>query len=507
MNLYKKITGLILVCSLLTIGSSDLYAQTQELPHFFPEGVTSTNVPVKQWQEWRRYYNATRHALADHEAIWPGFIHGKDVIVLDRSYFGQKVKLVFDNYICEGKITSKSCDGKIRYQSFDGQYYITERQFQVVAAKVDEFVPKAVKFNFGFWGKVESVAVAAAAKSEGKTEDEFRKVLDKNDPVNPGITFREQRHIPERLEEKDFIPYREIHFGLTPDYPQVLGVAWLNAGIIHYTPEAMIRDYLTQNTPLVLAHEFVHANKKLQSLPIGWGLDLETMASVPDMLFEDNHLDLWIHSYSTMFRELIWVFYGFRFEQAADEITKRPSWLSMGNTQYDEEKFNELSLKLNTAKKALQEAFLVVVGQHYSTPIFWTAVNDKVVDDNFVFRVMMSALYNPTLLGGEGPTMKWLEARGPRIKQMMDKAWEEAGTVPNEQMTMGNAEKDPGERRSLILFNHIRNGYEISDDDAQKFLRANKVSSLKELLTWEPARLRKAIESFIQSERATRRPQ
>ena len=171
MNLYKKITGFVLAFSLLTIGSSNLYAQAQELPHFFPEGVISTNVPVKQWQEWRRYYNATRHALADHEAFWPGFIHGKDVIVLERNYFGQKTKLVFDNYICEGKVTAKSCDGKIRYQSFDGQYYITERQFQVVVAKVDEFVPKAVKFDFGFWGKVESAAVAAAAKSEGKSED------------------------------------------------------------------------------------------------------------------------------------------------------------------------------------------------------------------------------------------------------------------------------------------------------------------------------------------------
>ena len=262
---------------------------------------------------------------------------------------------------------------------------------------------------------------------------------------------------------------------------------------------------MTQNTPLVLAHEFVHANKKLQNLPLGWGFDLETMASIPDMLFEDDHLDLWTHSYSTMFRELIWVFYGFRFEQAMDEIVKRPSWLSMGNEVWDEEKFNELSLKLNIAKKALQEAFLVVVGQHYSTQIFWTAMNDKVVDDNFVFSVMMSALYNPTLLGGEGPTMKWNEAHAPRIKEMMNKAWEETGSPKPDDGMMGNAGKDAKGRRSLVLFNHIKGNYEISDEDVQKFLRVNKVSSLTELLTWEPAKLRKTIEDFIKNEQATRR--
>lgn len=508
MILYKQVSGLTLAFSLFTIGLSNIYAQEEILPHFFPEGVRRTNVPAKQWQEWLIYYNAARHALADHEASWPGFVLGKDTIVLERTYFNQNVKLIFDNYVCEGKLSRQSCDGKIRYHSFDGQYYVTERQFQVVVSMVDDYAIRAVEeVNYPFWNDVESLAVASAAQVAGVSEADFRKSLDREDPLNPGITFRELRHIPLKPEKKDFIPFREIHIGLTPDYPSVLGVAWLNVGVIYYTPVAMVRDYL-MNTPSVPAHEFVHANKKLQRMPLIWGFDAETMASIPEMLVEGNYLDLPFHGYASMFREFALVFYGLRFEQAMDEVIKRDYWMTMGNVVIDEDKFNALVAKWNLVKREFKKAFREVVSKFYSDPVFWTALNDKTVDNNFVFRVMMAATYNPTLLGGEETTMKKLKAREYRIKQMIDKAWEESGK-PSDEMEMDHQKDNQGGPRvSLLFLSHIKDKYGISDELVQKFLKFHKIPSIEVLFTWEPAKLRKAIEDFIAKERRlTRRMQ
>lgn len=493
MLIKKSFVGLIFTFMFVFV-SFDSYAQSA-LPHFFPEGVKQASTPARQWQEWVRYYNATRHALAASHADWPGFIQGSDTIVLQKEYFSKKTKVVFDNYICEGKVNQNVCEGKIRYQSFDGQMYITQAQFQVVERMLDDFVVRAVEnVDYPFWGDLESLAVSSVAKVEGKSEDEFRKYLDREDPNNPGITFRELRHIPAKLEKKDFIPYREIHFGLTPEYAEVLGVAWLNAGVIHYTPMAMLMDYILKN-PEVLAHEFVHTNPKIQNMPLGWGMDLELMASISEMLLEDDHLHLWNHGYAAEFREWVRVFFGFKFEQARDEIIQRPSWMSMGNVVINEEKFNEYSLKLNLAKQALKEGLKTGVVWLYSNPLYWSAMNDKTIDDNFVFRVVLSATYNPTLLGGADATAKWLETRKYRIKEMMDKAWDDSGKSGN------NSPMEQQRGRSFMLLSQLKNAYGVSDEEIQKFLRANKITSLEQLLAWDPAQLKTTIENFIKQER------
>ena len=499
MIFYNKYLVLLSILIFITFSTNN-NAQSA-LPHFFPEGVNQPASPARQWQEWLRYYNAARHALADHEASWPGFIQGSDTIVLEKEYFGQKTKVIFDNYICEGRVNRNGCDGKIRYQSFDGQMYVTREQFQVVVSMVDDFAVRAVEnIDYPFWGDLEKWAVSAAAKAEGETEDDFRKYLDREDSLNPGITFRELRHIPEKIEKKDFIPYREIHFGLTPDFPEVLGVAWLNAGVIHYTPVAMIMDYILKQ-PEVLAHEFVHANTKLQNMPLGWGFDLEFNASIAEMLLENDHLHLWNHSYAVDFREFVQVFFGFKFDQARDEIVKRTAWMSMGHVVIDEDKFNEYSMKLNLGKQALKDALKTGTQWLYSNPLYWSAVNDKTVDDNFVFRVVMSAMYNPTLLGGEEATTRWRETHKYEIKQMIDKAWEDSGK-PSEgiQDTLENRRNI----RAAIIFGEIQKTYGISDEEVQKFLRANRVSSLTDLLSWEPARLKRSIDDFLKKERKER---
>src|SRR3989344_7283643 len=112
MNLYKRVTGLIFMF-LLLISVSGTYAQ-EALPHFFPEGVkkNAPNAAAEQWEEWARYANATVNSLASRQGR--PFLIGESLSV-EKNYYGQKVKIVFDQHVKDGN--------RIRYTSFGGQYY------------------------------------------------------------------------------------------------------------------------------------------------------------------------------------------------------------------------------------------------------------------------------------------------------------------------------------------------------------------------------------------------
>src|SRR3989344_1124687 len=491
MNLYKRVTGLIFMF-LLLISVSGTYAQ-EALPHFFPEGVrkNAPNAAAEQWEEWARYANATINNLANEQGR--SFLIGESRFV-EKTYFGQKVKVVFDQHIKDGDRT--------RYTSFGGQYYITEKQFQELVSFTDKAITDAVEIDYSFWSSLEKDAVSIAFKADGrfKTEQEFREYLDRKDHLNPSMTFRELRHIPPVIERKDFVPFRELHVGLTPEYPSVLGVAWLNAGIVYYTPVAMIRDYL-MDTSVILAHEFVHTNKKLQGIPLVWGFDAETMASVPDMLVTKDYTDMWLHGYADDFRELIWVYFRFDFEQARKEVVKVPM---MGNFTIDRQMFDDYSKKLEMAKTELRKAFKRVVAEFYSTPVWWTALNDKLVDNNSVFRVMMASMYNPTLLGGEETTTKWAATNEYKHKRWADEAFAESGSTASEggmdMADTGSVEKVKKQRAALLILSQIQSVYGVSDEEVSLFLKFHKVSP-EELFTWGPKKLKKAIEDFIINQR------
>src|SRR3989344_2691721 len=477
MNFYKKFSVLFLVIFVLarnSLNAQQPAAASQPVCHFFPEGVIRATTPAQQWQEWARYTNATQNALANPNA--KEFVSGSDEVMVEKEYFGQKVKIIFDQHIRSGD--------QIRYTSFNGQYFITKAQFDTCVNKIDGNIREAIEMDYLAWGELEPKAITIAAKSAGKNESDFRKELDKEDPLSPGITFRELRHIPPKLEKKDFVPFRELHSGLSPEIPTVLGVAWLNTGIVYYTPAAVIRDHL-MGSIVILAHEFVHNNKKLQGIPLVWGFNAETFASIPAMLVDDDHLDLTNHGYAETFRELIWVYFGFDFERAKKEVVKSKL---VGNLEIDEQKFNEYAQKQVIAKRELRKAMDKATAEFYSKPIWWTALNDKLQDNESVLKFIMATLYNPTLLGGEDATMKWYETNKPKIKQFSDEAWQESGSPA--------ANIDPHLKICYLLFQKIRTSYQVSEKEAEEFMKFYKTSP-KEICSWEPEKLKTNIEAYI----------
>ncbi len=405
--------------SFIMLSSSLSFAQNvqapkKDLPFYFPEGIKKTIDPVKQWREYLLYLNATKPCLmGDNNAP---FVLTSDNIVVKRKMFGAEATVEFDNFFREGD--------KVLWSSFCKQQYISVAQFNVLVDYVFEQYQRAVEMDFAYWGNFRNNAITRKASNLGIDEAKLRSLLAKSVPGFNNVTYRELHRLPPEVEKKNFLAYRILHFGFTPEVP-VLGVAWLRSGVVYYTPMALIRDYLT-GFPSVLQHELIHSNTSLQTWPTD-EFDHELLASIPDMLLSENQVDFWFHSYSHEFREFVRVFFGFNFDQAREEIVKMSL---MGNLQIDEVKFREYSKMLDVVKAELAKFFNGKDGpitELYSDRVFWGGFHDKMGDKNAVFRVMLSLSYNPTMLGGEKPTMNWLEAHRDEINSWARESYAASG--------------------------------------------------------------------------------
>lgn len=416
---------LILSTICIVIGAMPVSAKDQrELPHYFPPGVVQSTDAVKQLQEYLRYLTATRDRLNGAES--PS-IAGSDSISMETNLESTssalnsdkptKMKLVLDHYV-------RLPDGCIRVTFSNDQKCITEHQLKIVIDDMLATVNEAADLNFEYYSKeMMDRAVRVRAEKLGIDENLLRKILDLKIPgYKHHITFRELHYLPKPMRRSDFIP-RELHLGYTPQ--GVLGMAWLNTGVVYYSPQARVVDYLTKK-PKVLQHEMVHNNINLQKFPLSEGFDVELMASIPEVLYDENQIDLFFHGYVAVPRELIRIYFGFNFAQARKDIFRYDLG---GNIAIDEQKFREYSQKLALVKGELRELFRdVVIPEFYSDPVWWSAMNEKRVDRNSLLRIMMAAQYNPTILGNEKDTMKWLETHEEEIREMAKTAFDTSGT-------------------------------------------------------------------------------
>lgn len=381
-----------------------------QVPHYFPDGIERLNEPAQQWEAYLRYMNATdicRGTVGSDVNATRDFSRA---ITVERVFEGEKVTFYFEPWV--------RVKGKIVFYDFCGKTTVSEAQFQAV---VDDFIgqfAQAIELGYDYHKELETVAVKAKAKRVGKSEEELRALLDKPVPDAPGVTYRELQQLPRPVKKSDFVP-REVHFGYTPYF----GVAWLNTETLWVTPQARIMDYLF-GKPSVLLHEMTHANNNLQSYPLSNGIDVELLASTPEMLFDEDHISLSYHGYSRDTRDMVYVFFGFNFAQVRKEIL---IYDYAGNMKFDTAKFNEYFLKLQEVKKELRKAYLRTLEEYYSDQVFWTSFNEKLQDTRAVFRVMMSLNYDPTILNGHAETMKWLKTHHDEIMRMANQAFQNSG--------------------------------------------------------------------------------
>lgn len=423
--------GAMLFAYLAVSGFARAEEAKKSVPFYFPPGVIRASDPVKQMQEYLRYLNATDACFSPGErgvSLMPGSdsIRVETDITSTSSVTKNPAKLtiVLDNQV--------RMDGKVRVTTFCGQRFITESELQTEVADLVAQVNIAADMNYAYYKNLTDKAVKIRAEKLGIPEADLRKQLDQKVPGYE-ITFRELHRLPKPMRRSDFVP-RELHLGSNPEIDGVLGVCWLNTGIIYYNPMGRIADYL-KGLPMVLQHEMIHNNVNLQKFPIGAGFDVELVASIPDMLYPENSIDLFYHGYTKDLRELAWIYFGFNFKQAREEILKYDLG---GNILLDEKKYHEHFALLEKVKEEMMTLFEdKVLPEFYSDPVWWSSMNDRLNDRNTVFRVVMATNYDPTILGGRKETMTWLEAHREEILAMAKKAWDEMGEKKSKKPMSG----------------------------------------------------------------------
>lgn len=405
------VLAIIFACSNSSIFAAD------RLPHYFPEGMENADTIFGQTELYLRYLNATGCFAPDGGSASRMFANS---IRIERELFGEKVIFIFDPW----KRTAK---GEIVFSDFCGQKVISQSEFDAVVNDfIGHFVRAVEEINYPYYKDLEKLAISESARQKGMNEDEFRKLLDRPIPEDPEgkITFREINRIPAEITKASFVKHvkaREIHFG----FISALGEVWLHSGVTYISLQGRILDYINGNKPLIMAHEAIHANAILQNWPLSEGWDPELGACLPAMLMPEDKIYLFLHSYLKVPRELIWVFFGYNFEQVKKEVIL---YDYDGNLRIDAEKFNFYAAKLEEAKKELLKFFREkAIPQFYSDPTFWTSLGEKLQDKNAAIRIMMVQNYEPTILGGYEETAKWLDTRKSEILNIAAEAYKESG--------------------------------------------------------------------------------
>jgi hypothetical protein len=394
-----------------------------KLPFFFPAGIKTTTDPVEQRQEYERIFAGTWYCNQGMKDIpltmiaEPGSISIQTDVVSTSSVTENpaKMRIVLDKFI-------KQSDGRIRVTTLCGQYFITEAQEKVVENQLKALVIAASTADNDFYATIMNLSVTARAKKLGVPEADFIKSLDEPMIDNKNITYREFNRVPRASRASDFVP-RELHLGYNTPLAGILGVTWLNTGIIYYNPEAWMVDYLT-GRPKVMQHEMVHVNINTEKFPMTEAFDAELAADMPIVLYAENQIDLPQHGYAADLREIFWIYFNDDFEEAKKQSYKIDL---AGNPVLDEVKYRHYYEQHQLVKAEAMKFFqTVTIPEFYSDIAWWGSVNDIRGDKNSVFRMTLALHYNPTILGSAKDSLEWAEAHREEILSAARKGFKDA---------------------------------------------------------------------------------
>ena len=275
-----------------------------------------------------------------------------------------KLVMVFDHYI-------RMKDGRVRYSDLCHTEIITDTQFQVVVNGLKALTVDAAHRDNLFYSKIQGLTVGVRAQKLGIKSEELVKQLDEKVP-GYNVTYRELNQLMKPSKDSDFVP-RELHLGFNPPLGGILGVTWLNTGVIYYNPDAWITDALN-SIPKVMQHEMVHGNINVEKWPMSAAFDVELMASLPEMLYLENTTDFPSHGYAADIRELAQIYYGMDWAEMRKQIVKMDF---AGNIVYDDEKYVYYYKQIDQIKVEMMKFFVeVTIPEFYSDPVWWSANND-----------------------------------------------------------------------------------------------------------------------------------
>lgn len=391
----------------------------KETPSFFPVGIQQSTDPVQQRVEYEHIFQGTwgcnqgsgSNARMDLDPTGSYKVTTDVVSTSSVTENPAHMTIVLDHHF-------KLPDGRIRVTSMCGQEFISQEELDRRVNSLKNLAVIAAKNDDAFYQKILARAVSARAAKLGISEKELVAQLDEKVP-GYDITFRELHRLPKPSKYTDFIP-RELHLGYNPPLQGILGVTWLNTGVIYYNPNAWMVDYVLTK-PVIMQHEMVHGNINVEKFPMSEAFDVELMADMPIVLYPENTVNFQSHGYAKDLREFAEIYFGFDWDQYENDVVK---FNFEGNVVYDDEKYVYYYKQLAQVKAEMLKFFEeVTIPEFYSDPVWWAAVNDIRGDNNSVFRMTLALHYNPTILGGAAKTMDWLNAHSEEIKEIAGQAF------------------------------------------------------------------------------------
>lgn len=477
-----------LVASLLLLAAFAFGQNTPtEQPFFFPKGIQQQGTdPIKQREEYKHIFQATwacnQGSKGGMQTLDPGTDSYSVVTnVMSTSSVTEnptKLRIVIDH-------AYKQSDGNYRYTSLCNQYTVSEAQMKLVVSTLTKLTVAAAERDNAFYQVVAERSVEVRAAKLGIKKEELVAQLDQKVP-GYDITFRELHRLPKPSKASDFIP-RELHLGYNPPLGGILGVTWLNTGVIYYNPNAWMVDYVS-TIPKIMQHEMVHNNINFEKFPMSEAFDVELMADMPSVLDPADTVDFASHGYTADLREFAEIYYDFDWDQYEKDTVK---FDFAGNLLFDDSNFLYYHKQVETIKADMLTFFMnTVIPEFYSDPMWWAAVNNIRGDDNSVFRMVYAQHYNPTILGGAKPTLEWLNAHSEEIKQIAREAFANgldgkkggmAMKVPPSMVDQYTRMFTPDERKSIETYftNHpekLDDIKKMSPADALQFLSTFKTS-------------------------------
>ncbi len=400
--------------------------------------------------------------------------------------FGEKTELTFYGHTVVLYLPMyRRADGGVYYYTGVDAVRLTEKEFECVKDDLRQWIQQAIDADYEDHKSITPLAIESFAKQSGMTTDEVKELLPKP-IVEYGTTYSEVYKIPQ-LEPADFISgVKYMYF--TP-MGSCNAAVYLQSVVI-FTPCVRRMDHILGFSS-VIKHELIHANRKLQGMPLLWYFNYELFAALMPFLEQPTNLDdFFYHSYLETPWEALRVFGCFDIAKLRKELFRyNVPW---GGNAMNRELLTNYLNEINKATVWLRESGLKVLAEFYSDPRVWAAINDMSHDDDMAYRVIMAKLYEPTCLGGHSKTVRFILKHADESKSIADAAWERVGKNRNNM----------GDDRREKAFRDLMRFAEVLGLNEEKLARLGRAYGFRNI---DPARVnldtvREILKDFIMKE-------
>ncbi len=406
----RRITWLFLL--MVCMSGHSTFAQSVR-PHYIPDGYETTSSGEDQADQYYRLLNfACLANAANSELI------NAQTITRQVTYKGNVVNYIFNVY-------HKDSQGRIYYYDACGQTQLDKQKLEQSILYFIQNSEDAARYAAEFHKGKQKRFLVQISRETGMSEDEIIRMMKKTDPVsgNSNITFADTFDFPKDQDWMDFLTQvKEIHLAHTPE--NYLGLTYSDTGACFISPALMIADYIT-GKPVRLGHELMHANREFQKMPYLNFFDFETMASVPSLLMPDDGFFFITHSYARRLRPFIRAYFNLDLDRAENEIF--PVTLA-GSRVMNHEKFRIWAIEIEKVKIELLNFFRRIDDELTVHRWYWFALHEKLGDNLAIFKIMLALMYEPTGLGGQNSTAKWILKHKGEITDDAEAAFKASGT-------------------------------------------------------------------------------